>query len=132
MYIFSRKGDGLKRKGKLRSLANIAGPSMVALAFLGRDAQAAGIALQVTPMLSQVQALLSQIGPALSAVLFIVAGVFYALGQMLPPEKKAQFHTTAVNVVIGALVVGALSVASTSLASASTHLLSNMTANSMG
>ena len=108
------------------------GPSMIALALLGRNAQAAGMVLQVTPMLSQVQAILSQIGPSLSAVLFIVAGVFYALGQVLPPEKKAQFHTTAVNVIIGALVIGALSVASTSLASASTHILSNMTANSIG
>jgi hypothetical protein len=69
-----------------------------------------------------------QVGPALSAVLFVVAGIFYAIGQMLPPEKKANFHTAAVNIIIGAIVVGVLSVASTSLAVASTHLIGNLTA----
>ncbi len=132
MYVLGTAGKWKVQAGKLRVLVNVIGPSMIALALLGRNAQAAGMVLQVTPMLSQVQAILSQIGPSLSAVLFIVAGVFYALGQILPPEKKAQFHTTAVNVIIGALVIGALSVASTSLASASTHILSNMTANSIG
>ena len=115
-----------------KRFAHIAGPSTVALALLMRVVHGAGATmLQITPVLNQVQSLLSQIGPALSAVLFIVAGIFYALGQILPPEKKAQFHTTAVNVIIGALVIGALSVASTSLAGASTHLLGNLTANSM-
>jgi hypothetical protein len=50
---------------------------------------------------------------------------------MLPPDKKAQFHTTAVNIIIGAVVVGALSVASTSLVTASTHLLSNLSVNGL-
>lgn len=113
-----------------RKFAHVVGSSIVVLALLGKSANGASLTLQITPVLNQVQGLLSQIGPALSAVLFIVAGVFYALGQILPPEKKAQFHTTAVNVIIGALVIGALSVASTSLAGASTHLLGNLT-NSM-
>ncbi len=77
--------------------------------------------------LSYIKIVLSQVGPALSAVLFVVAGIFYAIGQMLPPDKKANFHTTAVNIIIGAIVVGALSIASTSLAAASTHLLDNFT-----
>jgi hypothetical protein len=83
-----------------------------------------------TPLLSQldyIKVVLTQVGPALSAVLFVVAGIFYAIGQMLPPDKKANFHTTAVNIIIGAVVVGVLSVASTSLAVASTHLLGNVT-----
>lgn len=80
--------------------------------------------------LNNIQLILTQVGPALSAVLFIVAGIFYALGQMLPPEKKANFHTAAVNIIIGAIVVGVLSFASTSLALASTHLLVNTTLNS--
>lgn len=82
------------------------------------------------PLLSQldyIKTVLTQVGPALSAILFVIAGIFYAVGQMLPPDKKANFHTTAINIIIGAIVVGVLSVASTSLAIASTHLLSNVT-----
>ncbi len=78
-----------------------------------------------------IKALLSQIGPALSAILFIIAGIFYAIGQMLPPDKKANFHTTSINIIIGAIVVAILSVASTTLASASSHLLTNMTVANM-
>ena len=79
--------------------------------------------------LNNIQLILTQVGPALSAVLFVLAGIFYAIGQMLPPDKKANFHTTAVNIIIGAIVVGVLSFASTSLAVASTHLLGNLTSN---
>jgi hypothetical protein len=82
---------------------------------------------QLVSELVSVRGILAQVGPALSAVLFIVAGIFYALGQMLPPDKKASFHTTAVNIIIGAIVVGALSAASTTLALTSTHLLGNFT-----
>ncbi len=86
----------------------------------------------VVSTLSYIQQLLMEIGPLLSAVLFIVAGIFYAVGQLLPPEKKAVFHTTSINVIIGAIIVAVLSVASNSLAIASTHLLTNLTANAVG
>jgi hypothetical protein len=84
----------------------------------------------VVTELTNIQGTLMQVGPALSAVMFVLAGIFYAVGQMLPAEKKANFHTAAVNIIIGAVVVGVLSVASTSLAVASTHLLGNLTTNS--
>ncbi len=87
--------------------------------------------LQVVTELGTVKAILAQAGPILSGVLFTVAGVFYALGQMMPPDKRANFHSTAVNIIIGAIVVGVLSVAATSLATASTHLLNNVTSNSV-
>ncbi len=87
--------------------------------------------LQIVSELSSIKGILSQIGPILSGVLFIVAGVFYALGQVMPPDKRANFHSTAINIIIGAIVVGVLSVASTSLATASSHLLSNVTSNSI-
>jgi membrane protein insertase Oxa1/YidC/SpoIIIJ len=77
--------------------------------------------------LGYIKSVLTQIGPILSAVLFILAGVFYSLGQLLTPEKKATFHTTAINLIIGAIIVAILSFASTGLAVASTHLLSNST-----
>jgi hypothetical protein len=90
------------------------------------------IEAQSSPIVTQlngIQLILTQVGPALSAVLFVLAGIFYAIGQMLPPDKKANFHTAAVNIIIGAIVVGVLSVASTSLAIASSHLLGNVIAN---
>jgi hypothetical protein len=99
---------------------------LMALALSARCASAASV--PVVSEINGIKLVLMQIGPALSAVLFILAGIFYAVGQMLPPDKKANFHTAAVNIIIGAVVVGALSVASTSLAIASTHLLGNLTA----
>jgi hypothetical protein len=102
---------------------------MLAASGLAFGAGASGGSSLVSE-LSSIQATLMQVGPALSAVLFVLAGIFYAIGQMLPPEKKASFHTAAVNIIIGAIVVGVLSVASTSLAIASTHLLGNLTTNS--
>ena len=102
----------------------VTAPTLVIL-LASRVVEAAGS--PIVAELSNIQLILTQVGPALSAVLFIVAGIFYALGQMLPPEKKANFHTAAVNIIIGAIVVGVLSVASTSLALASTHLLVNST-----
>lgn len=79
--------------------------------------------------LGNIRLLLSQVGPILSALLFIIAGIFYAIGQILPPDKRANFHTASINIIIGAIVVGVLSFASTSLANASAHLLVNMTSN---
>ncbi len=99
---------------------------MLLLARITYGASSAPILTQ----LDYIKSILTQVGPALSAVLFVIAGIFYAIGQMLPPDKKANFHTTAVNIIIGAVVVGVLSVASTSLAVASTHLLSNLTSGS--
>ncbi|MEM0154664.1 MAG: hypothetical protein QW814_02410 [Methanothrix sp.] len=75
--------------------------------------------------LTYVKSVLSQVGPILGAVLFIVAGVFYAIGQVMPPDKRANFHTASINIIIGAIIISLLSVASTSLAVASSHLLSN-------
>jgi hypothetical protein len=75
--------------------------------------------------LAYIKSVLAQVGPILGAVLFIVAGVFYAVGQVMPPDKRANFHTAAINIIIGAIIISILSVASTSLAIASSHLLSN-------
>ncbi len=77
--------------------------------------------------LNYIQQLLMHVGPILSATLFIVAGILYSIGQLLPPDKKAQFHTTSINIIIGAIIVAVLSVMSNTLAVAATHLLSNLT-----
>lgn len=103
-------------------------PTFIVSVLLTRSVMAAPM-LDVMAQISYVKDVLSQAGPALSAMLFVLAGIFYAIGQVLPPDKKANFHTTAINIMIGAVVVGVLSVASDGLATASTHLLSNMTAN---
>ncbi len=114
---------------RLRRAMMLLLPAIMLTSQLAFGATASGSS-SIATELSSIQATLMQVGPALSAVLFVLAGIFYAIGQMLPPEKKANFHTTAVNIIIGAIVVGVLSVASTSFAIASTHLLGNLTTNS--
>ena len=81
--------------------------------------------LDIISTLNYVQALLMHIGPLLSAILFIIAGIFYAIGQFFPAHQRASFHTTAGDMVIGAIIVAVLSVASSGFAVASTHLLAN-------
>lgn len=116
----------------VNKIARYAAVPTLGILLVSKFVQAA--ATNSTSLVSQingVQLVLTQVGPALSAVLFVLAGIFYAVGQMLPPDKKANFHTAAVNIIIGAIVVGALSFASTSLAIASTHLLGNVTGNTI-
>ncbi len=105
-------------------------PLFIALFYSG-TAKGAEFSFDIIGTLSYIQGLLMHIGPMLSALLFIVAGIFYAIGQILPPDKRANFHTASVNIIIGAIVVAVLSVASNGLAIASTQLLSNITYNSI-
>lgn len=110
-------------------------PAILFSAYVSHSAYAAlpTISIQSFQIMSElvgIKSILSQIGPILSAMLFVLAGIFYALGQMLPPDRRANFHTTATNMVIGGVVVGVLSVSATSLALAATHLFANSSINS--
>ena|SRR5271157_1156436 len=113
--------------GWVRRYAKVA--LLTTLLFAGK-AYATGFSLDIITTLSYVQNLLAHLGPMLSAVLFIVAGMFYAIGQLLPATKRAAFHTTTVDILMGAIIVAVLSVASNGFAIASTQLLTNMTVNS--
>ncbi len=108
----------------------IAFPIFFTLWSIG-NVHAAMMQFTIIGQLNYIKFILNQVGPALSAILFIIAGIFYAIGQLMPPDKKANFHTTAINIIIGAVVVAVLSVASTSFANASAHLLSNFTTNTI-
>ncbi|MGC8479386.1 MAG: hypothetical protein ACP5M9_01825 [Candidatus Micrarchaeia archaeon] len=101
--------------------------------FASRTISASSInyAFDIVSTLGSVQNILAQIGPTLSAVLFILAGIFYAIGQLFPTYKRATFHSASIDIIIGAIIVAVLSVASTGLAVASTHLLTNSTVNSI-
>ncbi|MFP3278290.1 MAG: hypothetical protein RXO43_01875 [Candidatus Micrarchaeota archaeon] len=101
------------------------------IALIPGVAKSSAFAFDIIGTLSYTQQLLMHIGPMLSALLFVIAGIFYALGQLLPPDKRASFHTASINIIIGAIVVAVLAVASNSLALASTQLLSNISTNSI-
>jgi hypothetical protein len=92
---------------------------------------ATAFSFDIVGTLSGVQTLLAHLGPVLSAVLFIVAGIFYAIGQLFPATKRANFHSTSIDILIGAIIVAVLSVASNGLALASSHLLVNITNSSV-
>ena len=98
-----------------------------ALGLIARRTAGATMSLDIISTLNSTQQLLMQIGPILSAVLFVLAGIFYALGQLFPSYKRATLHSMSIDIIIGAIIVATLSVASNSLAIASTHLLSNAT-----
>jgi len=83
--------------------------------------------LDIISTLNYIQNLLTYIGPILSAILFIIAGILYALGQLFPSHQRATFHTTASDMIIGAIIVAVLSVTANSFAIGSTHLLLNET-----
>ena len=117
----------------LKPLSRLSVPMVIGTVLSASNTYGAAVfvSLQITTQLNSIQGLLGQIAPILSAALFILAGIFYAIGQILPPDKKATFHTTAVNIIIGAIVLAALSVASVGLAQVSSHLLTNSTTNTL-
>ncbi len=87
--------------------------------------------LDIITTLNYIQSLLTRIGPILSAILFIIAGLLYAIGQLFPSHQRGSFHTTAGDMIIGAIILAVLSVTANSFALASTHLLSNVTASNL-
>jgi hypothetical protein len=117
-------------KSRILGKALVKVPLLLVLG-LGTTVKAATFTFDIMGTLNYVQQLLMHIGPMLSAVLFIIAGVFYAVGQLLPPDKRANFHTASINIIIGAIVVAVLAVTSNSLALASTQLLTNMSSNAL-
>lgn len=88
-------------------------------------------AFDIISTLTYIQDILTHIGPIISAIMFIIAGILYALGQLFPSHQRASFHTTAGDMIMGAVIVAVLSVAANSFALASSHLLSNTTATSL-
>jgi hypothetical protein len=110
---------------KIKALLSICTAAII----LPRIARAQGaMPLDIMSTLGYIQGLLTHIGPILSAILFIIAGMLYAIGQLFPSHQRASFHTTAGDMIMGAIVVAVLSVTANSFALASTHLLSNGTA----
>jgi hypothetical protein len=100
---------------------------MLTILATAKYTYASAFTFDIIGTLSYVQTLLMHVGPLLSALLFIIAGIFYALGQLFPSYQRASFHTTAIDIIIGAIIVAVLSFASNGFALASTHLLSNLT-----
>lgn len=103
----------------------------LSFSILARYLYAEPFSFDIMATLASVQQTLMQVGPIFSAVLFVLGGIFYAVGQLFPSYKRASLHTMAIDIIIGAIVVAVLSVASTNLAIASTHLLTNFTSNSL-
>ena len=131
--IVTGEGGKTDVRNVLGPLFRLAVPVGVAVSLaLTGNANAASLAsglvsLQITTQLGGISATLTAIATALAVALFILAGIFYAIGQIMPPDKKATYHTTCVNILIGAVVLSALSFAATGLANTSAHLLVNAT-----
>ena len=73
--------------------------------------------------LRSLQTTLQEIGPILSAILFVVAGIIYAFGQLQPAEGRGRYQSWAMGLVVGGFVVGALSFAAPALAGIAGGLL---------
>ncbi len=118
----------LRYNGAFRSVCTkIPFIGIVAFLVSAKYTYATAFSFDIISTLSYVQTLLMHVGPLLSALLFIIAGIFYAIGQLFPSYQRASFHTTAIDIIIGAIIVAVLSVASNGFALASTHLLTNIT-----
>ena len=96
-----------------------------------REVVAVSAHIGILTTLDNIEAILETIGPILSAVLFTLAGIFYALGQLFPSYKRASLHTMSIDLIIGAIIVAALSLAANGFAIASSHLLANATSTSL-
>ncbi|MGC8628953.1 MAG: hypothetical protein ACP5T4_01960 [Candidatus Micrarchaeia archaeon] len=102
-------------------------PFLILTMPLAKQAGAAEFALDIISTLNGIQALLAHIGPLLSGIMFIISGIFFAIAQLFPAYKRASMHSTASDILVGAIIVAVLSVASNGLALASAKLLVNTT-----
>ncbi len=76
------------------------------------------IYLDIFFSLKEIQNLIYTISPILSATLFMIAGLIYAIGQLLPPYQRATFHTMAINIIIGAIVLSILTLTANGITAA--------------
>jgi hypothetical protein len=97
--------------------------SMLPCLLIAQDGDTTTIGGGTVTFLKDLQATLQEIGPALSAILFIVAGIVYAFGQLQPAEVRGKYQAWAMGLIVGAFVVGALSLAGDTLAAAAGNLL---------
>lgn len=70
----------------------------------------------IVSFLGDVKNSLVEIGPVLSSIMFALAGIVYAIAQLMPYYEKAKLHSIAINLIVGAIVVGVLTLSSGSLA----------------
>ncbi|BCS90957.1 MAG: hypothetical protein ARM1_0414 [Candidatus Micrarchaeota archaeon] len=88
------------------------------------------LSIGIINLLVYIKAVLQQAGPILSSALFILAGIFYAIGQIMPYDKRARFQSTAINIIIGAIILAILSLTADSITNAAAHLILNTTNSS--
>ncbi|MGB9703405.1 MAG: hypothetical protein ACP5HJ_03935 [Candidatus Micrarchaeia archaeon] len=79
----------------------------------------------INSFLSDVKNTLTEIGPVMSSIMFALAGIVYAIAQLLPYDKKAKLDSTAINLIIGAIVVGVLTLASGNLATIAQRIVNS-------
>ncbi len=79
------------------------------------------IGLETTAI--NIAAFLTNIAPVISLILFLLGGIVYGLAQTQPPEIRGKWQTTAISMIIGAIIVGAIAGAATLIQQWSAGLL---------
>lgn len=103
------------RSGKLVAV-------LIVLAALIAPVMAQGTGGNVTvgrgavDFLTSMKGTLTEIGPILSAIMFVIAGIIYAFGQLQPAESRGRYQAWAMGLIVGGFVVGALSLGADLLA----------------
>lgn len=112
------------RFGKALLVLLVAVALLAPVALAQSAVSGATIGKGTVTFLRSLQQTLTEIGPILSAIMFIVAGIIYAFGQLQPAEARGKYQAWAMGLIVGGFVVGALSIAAPALAGIAGGLLS--------
>lgn len=82
-----------------------------------------GIGRGTVAFLYNLKDTLTAIGPALSAILFVLAGIIYAFGQLQPADARGKYQSWSMGLIVGGFVVGALALGADTLTNIAANLL---------
>ena len=82
-----------------------------------------GIGKGTVAFLYNLKDTLTAIGPALSAILFVLAGIIYAFGQLQPADARGKYQSWSMGLIVGGFVVGALALGADTLTGIAANLL---------
>ncbi len=77
----------------------------------------------IVSVVDSIQLTLLDLGPKISVILIVLGAIIYGLAQVQPAEKRGQWQSIAIGMVIGGIITAAIVGAASIIASSSATLL---------
>lgn len=77
----------------------------------------------IVDVVVEIKQTLMALGPVVAVILVVLGGITYGLAQVQPSEKRGQWQSLAVGMVVGGIIVAAVVGAADIIATNSSNLL---------